>query len=303
MEDSIILTVFLLFIIGYVVLYIWGRKYLERYEDVPRFNKDGSPVTSATQLNAPPALKANTRQMQVAAPIDDFEHSAVFQNQGSREASQKQISDAMSAYPLDWTNHGPNSALFQEEQAEVDRMERTKKWDASLPKAVDMTVSQASLTKDSLPQPMGYYEQGVDDALADTAAQEEEERKILQTYEPKKSKGLLEYSVEDVKSMLERIYGKRGLIPTVVKSKQAPNAWEVIEVQEKNPKIVWEDSPEAMQRMRGEEAITVPYAASDLAANLDPFMQARHSSRKGPSDLSEQLDRMYQTVQPVPAWN
>lgn len=280
MENTVFLTVFLLLIVGYVVLYIWGRKYLEHFEDQaitksPALKKDHT----MTLPNASFMPENKTR------PADEYELSAVFQNQGTREATQQQINDAMTRYPLDWSNHGPNSQHFQEEQALYEKQ------------------------KDKLPQPEAYYGNmdGVKDALVDNAAQEEEERKILQTYQPKSSKGLLQYSVDDVKSLLHKVYDKKGLIPVVAKSKQGPNIWEVIEVKEKDPKIVWEDeianaTPAQAQSMRMEESITVPYPASDLAANLDPFMRARESTRKGVAHMDTDLERMFDTVKPVPAW-
>jgi hypothetical protein len=277
MENTVFLTVFLLLIVGYVVLYIWGRKYLENFEDKPTMPvpiKKGDTMTLPTASLMP---ENKTR------PVDEYELSAVFKNQGSREATQQQINDAMTRYPLDWSTHGPDSQYFQEQQN--------------------------AYQKNKLPQPEAYYGNldGVKDALTDTASQEEEERKILQTYQPKSSKGLLQYSVDDVKSLLHKVYDKKGLIPVVAKSKQGPNIWEVIEVKEKNPHIVWEDeisnaNTAQAQDMRMEERITVPYPASDLAANMDPFMRARESTRKGASHMDTDLERMFDTVKPVPAW-
>lgn len=282
MENTVFLTIFLLLIIGYTVLYIWGRKYLENFEDV------GEPVKrlplqkrddTMTLPNASFMPENKTR------PVDEYELSAVFHNQGSREASQQQISDAMTRYPLDWSTQGPNSQYFQENQAIYEKQ------------------------KDKLPQPEAYYgnADGVQNALSDLSAQEEEERKILQTYQPKSSKGLLEYSVDDVKSLLHKVYDKKGLIPVVAKSKQGPNIWEVIELQEKNPKITWEDeisnaTTAQAQNMRMEEQISVPYPASDLDAMMDPFMKARESTRKGVGHMDNDLERMFDTVKPVPAW-
>lgn len=280
MENTVFLTVFLLLIVGYVVLYIWGRKYLEHFEDQSAMKKPHAKKNDTMKLPNASFMPENKTR-----PSDEYELSAVFHNQGSREASQQQINDAMTRYPLDWSTQGPNSQHFQEQQSLYEKQ------------------------KDKLPQPEAYYGNldGVKDALLDTASQEEEERKILQTYQPKSSKGLLQYSVDDVKSLLHKVYDKKGLIPVVAKSKQGPNIWEVIEVKEKNPQIVWEDeisnaNTAQAQDMRMEEQITVPYPASDLAATMDPFMRARESTRKGVNHMDTDLDRMFDTVKPVPAW-
>ena len=143
-----------------------------------------------------------------------------------------------------------------------------------------------------------------------TEAIDEEEKKILQTYQPESSKGLLEYSVDDVKALLEKVYSRKGLIPVIEKSKQGNNVWEITEVKEKNPKIVWADEQEKeIQReamtQRGEEVIEVPYTATDLAAGLDPFFQARNSVRDGKYDYTQWtpgLQRMFAPTYPIKNW-
>ena len=164
-----------------------------------------------------------------------------------------------------------------------------------------------------LPQPAGFYQdlQGASSAIKDSSKQDEEEKKILQMYEPKSSKGLLQYSVDDVKSLLHKVYDKKGLIPVIAKSKQGENIWEITELKEKNPKIVWEDGTSGdpmvdVMRSRGEETISIPMPASDLAAGLDPFLKARDPMRKGKNDYSlsnSGLKRMYETTYPVQEWN
>jgi hypothetical protein len=87
----------------------------------------------------------------------------------------------------------------------------------------------------------------------------------------------------------------------------------LVEVKEKNPKIVWEDDPSvqtapdvnSMMADRGEERIQVPYTASDVAAGLDPFKNARNRVRTGRFDIKEnsELDRMFQPTYPVPEWS
>ena len=279
MEDSVILTIAALLLIGYVALYISGRKYLETFQG-DRFHADGSPKMSATAFQSLP-------ENPVKEPHpDEYEISAVFQNQGSREASQQQISDAMTRYPLDWSTQGPNSQTFQEKEA------------AFLKKA------------EFLPQPAGFYEdlEGVYSAIKDSANQDEEEKKILQTYQPKSSKGLLQYSIADVKSLLHKVYHKKGLIPVISKSKQGENIWEITELKEKNPKIVWEDEVDVERQTmeeRGEEVISVPLPASDMAAGLDPFFQGRPSTRMGKSNytaFTPGLERMFAPTQPMKSW-
>jgi hypothetical protein len=181
--------------------------------------------------------------------------------------------------------------MFQQEQAKY-----AKKGAKSVPLGVDMAHPES-------PNMM----------LPDSADREEEEKKILQTYIPKKSKDLLEYSVDDVKQLVEDVYLKRGLVPNIEKSKQGANIWEITEVNEKNPKIVWEDSDESVEDtkvrgkmlLRGEDVIEVPREARDLAAGLDPFFQSRGTVRKGKNDYTQWtpgLERMFAPTHPVKHW-
>ena len=212
---------------------------------------------------------------------DTYELSQVFNNQGSKTASKKQISDAMTRYPLDWSVQGPNSQIFQENQAKYENES----------KRVD-------------PEP--FINQPADMLLPDAASLEEEEQKILKTYKPESSKGLLHYSMNDVTHLLKKIYDKKGLIPVIEKSKQGENIWEIVEVKEKNPKIVWEDDGiRDKMTQRGEGVIGVPYTVSDIAAGMDPFMHTRNRVRAGRHEIKEntELGRMFQTTQPVPQWN
>lgn len=293
MANSNLITIFFLLILGYFVLYFGGRKYLERFQNddyngQPRFNPDGTPNENQNMMIYPPE---KPYLMNPIDDLDDYELSLVFQNQGSKEASRKQISDAMTRYPMDWPQQGPNSQYFQDNQAEFEKKV-----------AEDMAN----------PPPTKMYNEidGSDMTPPDTAAMDAEEKKILQTYKPECSKGLLQYSVDDVKALVDRVYDKRGLVPVIEKSKQGQNIWEITEVKEKNPVIVWEDDVEReteRQKMekRGEEVIEVPYTAQDVAAGLDPFFQARNPTRDGKYDYykwTPGLERMFAPTYPIKAW-
>ena len=223
--------------------------------------------------------------------IDDYEVSSVFQNQGSKEASKKQISDAMTRYPLDWSAQPPDSQYFQSNQAQFEK--------------------QVINDLNNPPDTSMYNEiDGSDMTPPNTQAVDDEERKILQTYVPESSKGLLSYSVDDVKGLLEKIYYKKGKIPVIEKSKQGENVWEIVEVKDKDPHIVWEDEIEKQTQRekmdkRGEEIIQVPYTVTDVAAGLDPFFQARNSVRDGKFDYNQWtpgLERMFAPTYPIKYW-
>jgi hypothetical protein len=289
-NSNLVMLIFLL-IISYFVLYFGGRKYLERfqnsdYDGQPRFKPDGEPNTEMNKMVYPPE---KPYLMNPIDDLDDYELSLVFKNQGSKTASKQQINDAMTRYPMDWSQTGPDSQHFQDKQAEFE-----------------------AKTAQAPPQPTRMYNgiDGSDMTPPDTQAMDDEERKILQTYKPECSKGLLQYSLDDVKALVDRVYTKKGLIPVIEKSKQGQNIWEITEVKEKDPHIVWEDDLErATQRermeQRGEEVIEVPYTASDVAAGLDPFFQARNPVRDGKFDYYQWtpgLERMFAPTYPIKSW-
>lgn len=257
-QNLLILCVLLLF--SYTILYFGGRKYLEHFHNEK---------TEYSRISPP----EKPYSMTPIYNVDDYEFSSVFQNTGSKEASKKQMNDAMTRYPMDWSVQGPNSEFFQDMQVEYEKNEK----------------------------PLMNTE---DELLPDSAALDEEERKILQTYQPTSSKGLLEYSVDDVKTLIERVYLKKGLIPVIEKSKQGQNVWEITEVKDKNPNIVWEDEqPERqMMRDRGEEVIEVPYTTSDVVAGLDPFYEPRKSVRNGKNEFTPGLERMFAPTYPIKNW-
>lgn len=234
----------------------------------PRSRQPDTPFTTAPIMN-----------------LDDYEVSSVFQNRGSREASKQQLSDAMTRYPLDWSVQSPDSQVFQEGQAQWQR------------KSMENYENPPHTAADQNSM-----------APMDTETQEEEEKKILQMYQPKSSKELLHYSVDDVQQLMDRVYKKRGLIPVINKSKQGENMWEITEIKEKDPTIVWEDDVQTereTQMQRGEQTIEVPITASDLSSGLDPFFGERSSTRHGKNDYTQWtpgLERMFAPTHPIKAW-
>jgi len=181
MENLYIIS--LLIILGYFTLYFSGRKYLETFRQTEsfmnRFNSDGSSVDNVQQIKGP-IIPEKPYPMDQSNTADSYDSSAVFSNQGSKTASKKQLNDAMTRYPLDWSVQGTNSQYFQENQEKY------------------LKESNKHLN----PEP--YTNEPTDMLLPDSAALDDEERKILQTYKPESSKGLLHYSMHDVKKLLHK---------------------------------------------------------------------------------------------------
>lgn len=283
-----ILIVFGLLIVAYLFIYLGGRKYLER--DGFAGSIPNKPIMAFHATDVPPEKPYPSSPID---SIDDYEQAAVFQQRGSKEASQHQKNQAMAQYPMDWSLKGADSEAFQTGLAEYQKSEDAVKAEEIQPAEDPLAPTDALLP--------GHF------------SQDEEEKKILQTYQPKCTKSLLEYCVDDVKALVDRVYGRKGLIPVLTRSHQGPNIWEVTEVKEKNPHIVWEDDPATrsmeqtrdVMEQRGEETISIPYPASDLAAGLDPFFNSTSSTRDGKHDYTKWtpgMERMFAPTYPIKSW-
>ena len=287
-----------------IVLYIGGRYYLregfesmgpserKRYQKMAEEHAPSIYDTAATRTDFMPEAPFTE------APIlrlDDYEYSMVFQNEGTREAGKREISDAMSRYPLDWSVQPPSSQYFQTKREGF--VTQTIAADA------EQQMGAAPLNTEEFNSISGTKEQP-----QDKQALEEEERKILQMYKPEDTKDLIHYSLKDAKRLVKRMYAKKGLIADVEPSKQGNNVFEIVEVREKDPVIIWEDEITQPERdnMRGEEVIEVPQTVNDLAAGLDPFFEPRTRVRMDRHDYSKWtpgLERSFAPTYTATEWS
>jgi hypothetical protein len=250
------------------------------------YTDDDFPATMGTAIREDLYVPGQPYATDPIDDLDDYEYSMIFKNEGSRVAGKREISDAMSRYPLDWSNRPPSDEKFQTyREAFVD---------ASQKQPLAATNEFDSISgKDMIPP--------------NTLAIEEEERKLLQTYKPEKAKGFLAYTMEDVEKLIKRIYAKKGLIPTVEKSKQGANVFEIVEVRKKDEPIIWEDelTPPDRYSLRGEEQIKVPQTVNDISAGLDPFYEPRTQTRMDRHDYTRftpGLERQFAPTYPEKSW-
>lgn len=216
--------------------------------------------------------------------VDDYEYNLVFQNEGDKELSKKEINRLTAQYPLDWSNQPPNSAVFQKGVAELRQRQKQDERDMN-------EGFQDTATGSSKPMILNPYKEIDGSALTppDTTAAEMAELQILQTYRPAKADSLTTYDLEDAKTLISKIYDAKGLIPTVI---QKPNnVYEVVGTRRKDEKIVYEDeeAPAAAAAVQaaGEATITVPPTAMDIAAGLDPFFNPGPSGRTNRWDYTK----------------
>jgi hypothetical protein len=277
--------------VAFFVLYVSGRYYLREGFEISQNEKEK--FRRMAQLHAPSVYNTTAvredivRDLPYATTpimsIDDYEYSMVFQNEGNREAGKAEISQAMTRYPLDWSARPPSDQLFQ-----------TKREAFTNQVSQDMTQAPVLEEYESI---SGEAEQPLDTQQAD-----EEERQILQTYTPESTKDLLHYSLMDANQLARRLYKKKGLIPIIEPSKQGENVFEIVELKEINPKIVWEDQvqdPSNRTELRGEGQIQVPQIVNDTAAGLDPYFEPRSTVRMDRHDYTKWTPGLERTFAPT----
>lgn len=219
--------------------------------------------------------------------VDDYEYNLVFQGEGDREVNKALLNKLQSQYPLDWSGLPPSAARFQQGVQELRES-----------------------FKNAPAEPAGVHPykeiSGVTMTPPDTSIQEMEERKILQTYQPKNIGDLSTYNLEDAMALINRIYDAKGLIPEV--RKRDGNIYDVIGTRPKDAKIVYEDEAPAQKTpyaQAGEGTITVPPTAVDVAAGLDPFFTPTDSARVSRWDYQKftpGLERMFAPTYPTTEW-
>jgi hypothetical protein len=225
--------------------------------------------------------------------LDDYEYSMVFQNEGTREASKRAISDAMSRYPHDWSTKPPSDQEFQVSQTVFTD---TTNAAAAASAPASTTTAFNSISGKSM-QPLTLTEEDL------------KEKEMVQMYKPENTKDLIHYSLDDAKRLVERLYERRGKKAVIEPSTQGTNVFEIVEVDDIHPKIVWEDEVEqGGQRddLLGDQTIVVPPTVNDLAAGLDPWYEPRSTVRMGRSDYynkwSPGLERQFAPTYEHRSW-
>lgn len=304
--EQIFVIFFILVLIGYVVLYINGRKYLETFQnpssmtgptagdiypvvppiaipDIPASSKPGRVVMETTSLD--PVAKGAIKD------LGDYEYDMVFQNESDRELSQALRTKLMSQRPLDWAGLPPSSEAFQAGLRES--------FQNATPSVPDSAQPYKQVNGDNMIPP-------------DTVTTEMEERKILQTYKAPTTADLGSYNPdEDPEKMIYRIYDVKGLIPTIA-HKPDTNVYEITGVRKKDEKILYEDeeAPASMGPVQhsGEATIEVPPTVYDTAAARDPYydMSNPGKTRMGKWDYqawTPGLERMFAPTNPTEKWS
>ncbi len=267
MDSWVIAT--LIFVFVYLVYYIGGRQYLRETfggQVEPTYPGQEIPVEDPNAKERPYA----TMPINKLEDYDGVETDVIANQEGGRALGQAAINMKARARAYDWSQLPPNTFTFAGGQ---------QKWIADSTPAPAIQLAQYDTIEGFQVQP------------DDTAAIEAEEKKILQTYKPKKCSEMT-YSIEDTEEMIRQIYKAKGEIPEIHRTENG--VYEIIATRPEKEEIVWEDDAAvAAQPARyqmgeaGAARITVPSAAGEMAASLDPFFEPRTSLRPGRTDYTK----------------
>lgn len=187
----------------------------------------------------------------------DFEQDVIDQKEGGFDPTRDAINAARRKLPFEWDQLPPSASRFQQQQAAFVKDPASS--------AANFINTQDLTTMKVLPP--------------DEAEAQAQEMAVLQAYQPKSTEDLQSVDAKSVSELMENLYSKKGLIPQVIQ--KSNNVFEIIAVQEKNPKITYEDevqssiqSNELNPMIQPNEMIVTPNAVSDLKIGLDPFKNA-----------------------------
>lgn len=273
----------------YIFTFISGRYYLsEGFQAAKPVEEEAAPVSPREVVQQDVVLDETTRSFydKPIDSVDDYEYSMVFENENDRELTKGLRSKLMSQYPMDWTTNPPSSSNFNKGMKEYFQNQ------TDISGATNTSVFK-NIGADNLTPP-------------DMDKVEEEERKILKTYQPKNTKDLKTYDVDDAYTLIKKIYDAKGEIPEVIHEKDT-NVYEIVGVRRKDEKVLYEDEESAFVPDMTEkgDVTVVPQAAVDVLEATDPFYDKTKRTRidkNNYTQFTEGLERMFAPTYPVKAW-
>lgn len=271
----------------YLFTFISGRYYLrEGFRTAQTTQSDVKPLSPKEVVQDDVVLDETTRSFydKPIDSVDDYEYNMVFEN--DRELTKELRSKLMSQYPMDWTTNPPSSSNFNK------GMQNYLENETDVSGAQETSVFN-NIGADNLTPP-------------DMDKVEEEERKILKTYQPKNTKDLKTYDVDDAYTLIKKIYDAKGEIPEVLHKKDT-NVYEIVGVRRKDEKVLYDDeeAPFVPDMSEKGDVTTVPQTAVDVLEATDPFYDKAKRTRIDKNDYTKftpGLERMFAPTYPVKAW-
>jgi len=265
---SIVVYLAIFVALGYVVLYFKDiiPVYTEGFKSCEDDNSCPTVLDTSMSQTKPYVTTETSR--------GDFEQDFVYQNEGGKDTAREAIDMAKRKFPFDWSQLPPDSSLFQ--------------------------AQQAMFVKDSTTKAAPFKNYTYDNIESVKVLPPEEVPDQVATYYPKKNKNLKVTDEKDVNKLIQSIYGPKGFVAKV--AKKANNVYEIYELEEKNPKIVWEDelqasiqSNELNSKVETSEMLVSPSAVSDLNAGLVEYGAGEKTNlgRRVVNDYSPNLEGIF----------
>jgi hypothetical protein len=273
MESIVLLALVIAF--AYVILYIRGRQYLRETFDDSR----NCQTVLDTSLDATKPYVTNQDK------YGDFEQDFVYQNEGGFDPTKDAINKAKQKFPFDWANLPPSSSLFQAQQSLFVK---------------DPTNTAAVYSKETF--------ENID--AKKLLPPEEYQNDALKAYKAKTAGDLKVVDGESVEKLIQDIYGQKGFVAKI--AKKANNVYEVYELMEKNPKIVYEDEDQqgSIQSnalnpvMEPSEALVVPHSVSDINVGIAPRVSGESMGirRQKYDDYNPNLEGIFGAKMQMQQW-
>jgi hypothetical protein len=215
--------------------------------------------------------------------VDDYEYSLIFQNEGDRGISQTQRNLLSSQYPMDWSTQPPSSEIFQQGLAQFKRLNANTKQQKP-------TKQYDSISGRNMIPPMRQNE-------------------ILSTYVPKRPNELTTYDAEDVKTLIDKVYGAKGMVADYRQTQS--NVYSIVSTRPKDDLLYYDDETEAHATTRanseaGEGVTVIPDFGKKITKSKDPFFtEYGESSKDGKWNYNQWtpgLERPFAPTEPRENW-
>ena len=339
--NILLIAIGLLLVALYIGVYITYRQYLrEPFDSKPEATVPGelpnpqqpmsSVVTSFVerdiQPDPQPSQDASEGEIKFTfgnpiQSVDDYEYNYIFHNESDRELTKTLRNKLMSQYPMHFSMLPPSAPDFVantkegfEDQTSVDALKKQvdelqsdqAKREAQLQESIDIHKEAAQLLSDATRGSSNPYASISNTAVVppDTLAAEQQERRLLTTYEPKKAGDLITYNVEDAMEVIKKIYDKKGEIADV--KKRENNVYEIVGSRKKNEKVVYEDTDTESPPVSTNASIKVPPAVNDLGSSRDPFFEMKDRNTRQDKwnyrEWTPGLERMFAPTEPRANW-
>jgi len=298
-RETIIAILAGLLLLAYVVFYIGSRRYLvtsfQNFHTVVPITRSSTPDASGPP-NVPTTVEPKYTDLPpVDVPytnepinsLDDFELNMVYNNETDKAMTKGLRDKLMSQYPMDWSGYPPSSSQFQAGLRES--------FENATPTVPDDAKAYNAVSGSNMQPP-------------DLTAQQQEEKKILQTYKPAFPPNGTTYNPKDAQDLIKKLYDAKGVIPTV-RHKDGTNVYEIVGTRKKDEKVKYEEeAAPAMEEANpdaGESTIKPPRVAADNAFEPPSGGGVPVKTNKNKWDYTAWtpgLERMFAPSSPQQSW-